>query len=443
MDMKTIALRLYGKGDLRLESFELPRPSDDEILAEVVSNGICMSSHKAARQGAAHKRVPDDVHENPIIIGHEFAGRLLEVGEKWADRFRSGQKFSIQPALMYEGSLDAPGYSFRWIGGNAQKIVIPAEVMLSECLLPFDGDAFFKASLAEPMSCVVGAFRAQYHHPVPGRYDHEFGIKHGGRCALLAAAGPMGEGAIDLAVHGDRRPSLLLVTDIDQGRLDRVRRLYPVEEAQECGVRLVYLNPGTLPDRPGAMEAYVSELTGGEMMDDAFVFFPHTALVEEGDAILGRDGCLNFFAGPQEKDFKARLNFYNVHYEGHHLVGTSGGNTQDMRIALQLMGESRINPAGMITHVGGLDSAADTILRLPEIPGGKKLIYTQVSLPMTALDEFAERADECNGTAAEVLRELDTICRRHGGLWNTEAENFLLGCDEIRLTRKRLEGRPA
>ena len=433
MDHNTKALRLYGKEDLRLEEFELPKPSDDEILGEVITNGICMSSHKAAKQGADHKRVPDDVDDNPVIIGHEFAGRLVEVGRKWKGKFREGQKFSVQPALMYKGSLDAPGYSFGCIGGNAQRILIPHQVMESDCLLPYEGDAYFKASLAEPMSCIVGAFRAQYHHSAPGRYEHEFGITEGGHCALLAAGGPMGEGAIDFALHGNRRPSLLLVTDIDQERLERAKKLYPPHEAEKLGVELVYLNPESLPENASSMESYVHGLTNGRMMDDVFVFFPHPALVEQGDALLGRDGCLNFFAGPQDRNFKAKINFYNVHYERHHIVGTSGGNTEDMRIALQLMGENRLNPAGMITHVGGLDSASGTILDLPQIPGGKKMVYTQVSLPMTPIEEFGNKARECEQPLKDVFESLDSICGRHGGLWNSEAEKFLLECDEIKL----------
>jgi hypothetical protein len=71
-NMKTKAIRLYGKDDLRLEEFELPAIKDDEILASVVSDSICMSSYKAAHQGTDHKRIPNDVAENPIIIGHEF-----------------------------------------------------------------------------------------------------------------------------------------------------------------------------------------------------------------------------------------------------------------------------------------------------------------------------------------------------------------------------------
>ncbi len=433
MKYSTTAVRLYGKEDLRLEEFELPVPGEDEIFAEVITNGICMSSHKAAKQGEDHKRVPDDAADNPVIIGHEFAGRILEVGEKWADRFESGQMFSVQPALMYKGSLDAPGYSFQWIGGNSQRIVIPNEVMEVDCLLPFDGDAYFKASLAEPLSCIVGAFRAQYHHAKPGEYEHEFGIKEGGHCALLAAGGPMGECAVDFALNSDTRPSLLLVTDIDQERLNKVKKLYPVEGAKKKGIELVYLNPNDLPGGAESIEDYVGDLTDNKMMDDVFVFFPHPAIIEQGDSLLGRDGCLNFFAGPSEQDFKARLNFYNVHYEGHHLVGTSGGNKDDMRIALRYMGEGKLNPAGMVTHVGGLDSAAETILHLPEIAGGKKLIYTGVSMPMTAIEDFGVKAEQSSGDLAEVYKELDRLCRNNQGLWNTEAEKFLLSCKSLKM----------
>ena len=107
--MKTKAVRLYGKNDLRLEEFELPAIKDDEILASVISDSICMSSHKAAEQGAAHKRVPDNVAENPIILGHEFCGEILEVGAKWQNEFKKGDRLSIQPAINSKGSLAAPG----------------------------------------------------------------------------------------------------------------------------------------------------------------------------------------------------------------------------------------------------------------------------------------------------------------------------------------------
>ena len=74
--MKTKAVRLYGVDDIRLDEFELPEIKDDEILVKVVSDSICMSTWKTVKQGANHKRVPKDVADHPIIIGHEFAGIL-------------------------------------------------------------------------------------------------------------------------------------------------------------------------------------------------------------------------------------------------------------------------------------------------------------------------------------------------------------------------------
>ncbi|MDD6095353.1 MAG: alcohol dehydrogenase catalytic domain-containing protein, partial [Clostridia bacterium] len=134
--MKTRAVRLYGVNDLRTEEFELPEIKDDEILAKVVSDSICMSSHKAALQGAGHKRGPDNVAENPIILGHEFCGELVQVGAKWQDKFKAGDRFSIQPAINYKGTLAAPGYSYHNIGGGATYVIIPNEVMEMDCLLP-------------------------------------------------------------------------------------------------------------------------------------------------------------------------------------------------------------------------------------------------------------------------------------------------------------------
>ena len=57
-----------------MEEFELPKIKENEILAKVVCDSLCMSSYKAASQGTDHKRIPNDAAENPVIIGHYFAG---------------------------------------------------------------------------------------------------------------------------------------------------------------------------------------------------------------------------------------------------------------------------------------------------------------------------------------------------------------------------------
>jgi threonine dehydrogenase-like Zn-dependent dehydrogenase len=418
--MKTKAVRIHGQKDLRLEEFELPALKDDEILAHVISDSICMSSYKAAGQGAQHKRIPKDVDRNPTILGHEFCGELVEVGARWGKQFEAGQKFSIQPALNYEkgpaGVLSAPGYSYPYIGGDATYVIIPREVMEQGCLLAYQGDAYFKGSLAEPMSCIVGSYHASY-HTRPGSYEHRMGIAEGGSLALLAGVGPMGLGAIDYALHCPRRPGRLLVADIDDVRLARAASIYTVEHAREQGVTLAYMNTKGMA-KP---EAELLAWNGGRGFDDVFVFAPVAPVVELGDRLLGPDGCLNFFAGPTDPEFSPRFNFYNVHYGATHLVGTSGGNTADMIESLELMGSGRVNPATMVTHVGGLDAVIDTTLRLPQIPGGKKLIYTNISLPLTAIADLEEK-----GKADPLLASLARLTAGNNGLWSKEAEELLL-----------------
>ena len=139
-----------------------------------------------------------------------------------------------------------------------------------------------------------------------------------------------------------------------------------------------------------------------------------------GDRLLAFDGCMNFFAGPTNNEFKAEINLYNAHYTSTHIMGTTGGNTEDLKEALYLSGKKLIEPAVMVTHVGGIDSIAEATINLPNIPGGKKLTYTQFNMPLTAIDDFAEL-----GKTDSLFEKLSESCKKHRGLWNSEAEKIL------------------
>jgi hypothetical protein len=92
-----------------------------------------------------------------------------------------------------------------------------------------------------------------------------------------------------------------------------------------------------------------------------------------------------------------------------------------MNEALQVM-TAGLDPAGLVTHIGGLNAVAETTLDLPHIPGGKKLIYTHLDMPLTAIADFAEL-----GKTDVKFAKLAEICDRHQGLWSVEAEEYLLG----------------
>lgn len=408
--MKTRAVRLYGEKDLRLEEFELPTIRDGEILIKIVSDSVCMSTYKTAMQGAKHLRVPDNVAENPIIIGHEFCGEIVSVGEMWQKEYAVGEKVIIPPVLSYLGGNQTIGYSFGEIGGVSTYSVVYEHIIRNGFLIKLQSDAFFKGSLIEPASCVLRGYKANYHLDVD---TPTMNIKEGGKTAILAGCGPMGLVAIDIALHGDIKPSLLVVSDIDENRLRRAEQIYAPAEAAKNGIKIVFVNTSSKDE--------LMEISGGTGYDDVFVYAPVASVVALGDAILAFDGCLNFFAGPIDKAFSAPVNFYNVHYAQHHYAGTSGSTPDDVKDIVRLIGKNSIDPAVMVTHIGGMDAAIETTLNLPHIPGGKKLIYTHIDLPLTAISDFSKL-----GNSDSRFATLAALVEKHGGLWCAEAEQYLL-----------------
>lgn len=402
--MKTKAVRLYGKKDLRLEEFELPEIKENEILASVITDSICMSTWKLANQGADHKKAPNDLAENPIIIGHEFCGELLEVGGKWAHKYKKGERYVLQANLQLPDRPDCPGYSYPYTGGDATYIVISEDVMNQDCLIPYKGDTYFEGSLIEPLSCVIGAFEANYHLK-EGSYEHKMGIKADGSLLIMGGTGPMGLLAIDYALHGPIKPKKLVVTDRDTEKLARAEKLYPSQN----GIEVSYVNVADVEDQVSLLKE-----TAGGGFDDIFVMIPVAPVVTDAANMLNPDGCLNFFAGPQDKEFSAPVNFYDVHYSFTHFVGTSGGNTEDMRKAVKLIEDKQVKVANVVTHILGLDAVGETTLDQPAIGGGKKLVYTHKQSELKKISDIPQESE-----LGKILAETD-------GIWSQQAENYVL-----------------
>ena len=241
--MKTKAVRLYGANDLRLEEFDLPEIGAGEVLLRVVTDSLCASTYKAVKQGSAHKRVPPDVAEKPIIIGHEMCGEIIEVGANLKDKWKVGQKIVIQPALKLETGYD-PGYSYQYIGGSSKYAVVPEIVLERGCMIPYEGDCFFMGSLVESLGCVLRGYKGFYHTDY-SNYVRTDGAKKGGRLAILGGAGPMGIGAVEMApLYAGLKQCV--VTDLNAERLDWAESKSTPANAAKNGCELIYLNTSGL-----------------------------------------------------------------------------------------------------------------------------------------------------------------------------------------------------
>ncbi len=284
------------------------------------------------------------------------------------------------------------------------------------CLLHYDGEGYYNASLGEPMSCIIGGYNIMY-HTNKVNYDHAPGIKEGGNVLILGGCGPMGLGAIEYPIVAGNRPKRIVVTDIDDGRIERAKNLISTEFAKENGVELHYINPNNCADPYNEL----MDITQGKGYDDVFVYAPIKQLAELGDSLMAFDGCLNFFAGPSDNNFKAEINLYNTHYTSTHILGSTGGNTDDLKESIELASKGKIRPSVMVSHICGLSAMADATATLPEIRAGKILGYTQFDMPLVALSDLEEL-----GKADPFYAKLDEVVKKHNGLWNVDAENMLL-----------------
>ena len=413
--MKVRAARLYGKNDLRMDTFDMRDINPDEALARVICDSVCMSSYKTLQRGKLKSVYPPGTEDEPIIIGHELAAEIVQVGEKVSGKYKVGDRFGVQAAMVINGVSAAPGYQFAEFGGAATHIIVPAHVLPSEFMIWFDGDMpFYQASLGEPYACLLFALYANFHTKKLAR-GVMMGIQDGGNMAIMGGCGPMGFGGVELALNMDKRPALLVVTDVDQARIDQAARVISPEYAAKKGVKLMYINTAQMENPADELRA----LTGGEGFHDIYIMCPVKAVIELADQVCSYSCCINFFSGPVDRSLSASVNFYDVHYNAKHIIGSASSGVEDMNEVIDMARNGRLRPEVMVTHVGGLNCMADTISNLPSVPGGKKLIYTNIDMPLTAIADFGKSDDL-------LLRELGRICGSNNMLWSGEAEAYLL-----------------
>ena len=78
------AARYHGVRDIRIEELPDPTPQSGEVLVKVAHNGICGSD--LHEYYSAPTFIPVDPHpltgvSVPVVLGHEFSGTVVEVGD--------------------------------------------------------------------------------------------------------------------------------------------------------------------------------------------------------------------------------------------------------------------------------------------------------------------------------------------------------------------------
>jgi (R,R)-butanediol dehydrogenase / meso-butanediol dehydrogenase / diacetyl reductase len=155
----------YGPRDLRIEEVAEPEPGPGQVLIEVSRNGICGSdlhTYVGSDTGAASMHVP------AVVLGHEFAGTVVEVGAG-IDDLPIGTAVTVAP-IEYCGSCWScrhghpntcrsaalyGGYRQPLHGGLAPRVVVSRR---SAFEVPA-GLGVIEAALTEPVAVAVHAVR--------------------------------------------------------------------------------------------------------------------------------------------------------------------------------------------------------------------------------------------------------------------------------------------
>lgn len=92
--MSNQAAVLYAPHDVRIEERAIPKPGPNDVLVEIKAVGVCGSDVHYYEHG----RIGSYIVKQPLILGHESAGVIVEVGEG-VDRKRVGERVAIEPGV--------------------------------------------------------------------------------------------------------------------------------------------------------------------------------------------------------------------------------------------------------------------------------------------------------------------------------------------------------
>jgi (R,R)-butanediol dehydrogenase/meso-butanediol dehydrogenase/diacetyl reductase len=208
----------HGARDIRIEDVPRPRPAPGEVLLRVHANGICgtdASEFSGAQMYPLHTIHGLTGHRGPLIPGHEFAGRIAEVGEG-VEGFSEGEPVVTGAALWCgvcpqcragRTSICAlyATVGLHRDGGLAQFVRVPAHIVFRAEPFGLGDDA---AVLTQPMAIAVHALR----RGKPQAGENVLVIGTGGIGAFLAFA---------LARH----EATVVAADLSEARLTVARRL--------------------------------------------------------------------------------------------------------------------------------------------------------------------------------------------------------------------------
>ena len=292
---------LYGAGlenmgkDGKTIDVPLPTYGPDELLIRHDACGLCFSDIKVINQGQTHPRIYKDMKNDPVVLGHEVSMTVIGVGENLRDRFKVGDRLSMEPEIFYKGRSLAYGYWFQ--GGLSQYSVIGREFYDNDhgnnLIFVKPERGYAEIGLAEPWACVVAAYALKYRDA----------IKPGGTLWIIGA-GDTRTFTIGAGFDAGSHPDRVLLTHVPEPFNSWVK-----SQAASLNIEVIdvpdYTNPPV------------------EFADDIIVLGANPDVIENVSPHLDQFGILAVMA-QDTMPRKVNVDVGRIHYHRWLYVGSSG-----------------------------------------------------------------------------------------------------------------------
>lgn len=331
----------YNNRDIRIQEMPKPKIGPGELLVRVEASGICGSDVMEWYR----------IHKAPLVLGHEIAGEVVEVGEgvtnyKVGDRVSASHHVPCNTCHYCLSGNHTACDTLRSTnfdpGGFAEFLRLPSiNVDRGVYLLP-DEVSFEEATFIEPLACVLRAQRRVRVEP--------------GKTVLVLGSGIGGLLHIHLA--GKLGATRVIATDIDEARL---------RAAVRFGADLALNATEDIPAR-------LREVNEGRLADSIIVCTGAVSALQQAMESVERGGIILFFA-PTEKDVTIPLSINDLFWRNDVTLTTSyAGDYTDHMTALQLIRTRRVAVGEMITHKLGLAETVEGFKLVAEAHDSIKVI---------------------------------------------------------------------
>jgi len=306
----------YSNRDVRLEEMPTPQIGPGELLVKVLASGICGSDVMEWYR----------IKKAPLVLGHEMAGEIVEVGEG-VERYKVGDRVFVSHHIPcntchyclngYHTACETLHTTNYDPGGFAEYIRVPRlNVDRGVFLLP-DEVSFEQGAFVEPLACVIRGQRVAQLRP--------------GQCVLILGSGI--SGLLHLLLARAVGAGRVITTDVNEYRL---------KAATEFGADAVIHAQEDVP-------AGVRQLNDNRPADLVIVCTGALPAFTQALQSVDRGGTVIFFAptDPHEKLSVPVNEFWRNEIK---LMPSYGNSPYDATVAIELIRAGRVPVERMITH---------------------------------------------------------------------------------------------